>query len=84
MVRKFKTYFGQTILIAIGVVVAMFAVGLVFAFLNSDSENTSVASVLLTETPTPTQTPYPTFTPMPTYTPYPTPIPTPYPTSNLL
>ena len=76
-------------LTVIGVIAAMFAVGLVFALRSSGGEGKSIAAPPSTETSAPTfalpggtqeePTVVPTATPLPTYTPYPTytPIPTP-------
>ena len=60
MVTKLRTSFGRTMLIIIGVIAAMFAVGLVFALLTSDGESRSIAAIAPTETPAPTQSLEPT------------------------
>ena len=76
-------------LTVIGVIAAMFAVGLVLALRSSGDESKSIAAAPSSETSAPTfalpggtqeePTVVPTATPLPTYTPYPTytPIPTP-------
>ena len=60
MGTKLRTYFGRTMLIIIGVIAAMFAVGLMFSLLTSDGESISIAAITPTGTPAPTQSLEPT------------------------
>jgi len=51
MKTKIRTRFGLAMLTAIGVIAAMFAVGLVFALSSSGGEGKSIAAAPPTETP---------------------------------